>query len=108
MVVVILERAYALGITISPTFVCSEENWLTDKASRFKVPKQWCLKQAVFDSICCVYGVPDVDIMASEGSAKRPMYVSWEKDEGALTVNALARDVEWKVWKRVYVSLYLP
>ena len=49
MMVEILRQAEARRIRFSPTFVCSEENWLADVTSRLKTAEDWSLKEQVFN-----------------------------------------------------------
>ena len=44
MAVKILDQVEMRRIKFSPIFVCSEENWLADVASRLKTAEDWSLK----------------------------------------------------------------
>ena len=50
------------------------------------------------------YGTPDVDLMASMQSRKCPFFYSWNrKDEEALALDSLSRDVRWNAWTKPYL-----
>ena len=103
MAVEILKQAEVRRIKFSPTFVCSEENWLADVASRLKTAEDWSLKEQTFGRIVKCFGKPDVDLMATQRSRKCLAFISFSKrDKEAVQVDALAQDVSWKGWEKPY------
>ena len=79
------------GIQILPTFVSSEENLLADAASRRLTPPDWHLPAAIFDLIVDLWGLPEIDLFASQASAHLPRFFAWGNASGAEAFDALAQ-----------------
>ena len=66
--------------------------------------EDWSLSTKVFQRIKQTYGSPDVDLMASTQSRKVPFFFSsHRKDEEALALDSLSRDVMWNAWTLPYL-----
>ena len=80
-----------------------KENIIADAGSRFKQVADWCLNTSVTSKIFALFGVPDVDLMATNLSRKVPVFYSWTQgDIEAWGIDPLAPDVNWKQWSLPY------
>ena len=75
----IWERCLARNILLDPVRVSSEENLVADAASRFRHVADWSLDTTVARKVFARWGVPDVDLMASNMSRKCPLFFSWSR-----------------------------
>lgn len=100
----ILNKALTRNIQISPIRVSSEENIIADAGSRFKQVQDWSLNQSIVSKIFHRYGVPDVDLMATQMSRKVPLYYAWNRqDPEAWGIDSLAQDVDWAAFALPYL-----
>ena len=99
----ILKRAHAKGIIIDPVRISSKENIIADAGSRFKAVQDWSLNISQANKLFSVYGIPDVDLMASGESRKCPVFYSWTiEDQEAWGIDSLAKDVNWSQYSLPY------
>ena len=83
--------------------ISSQENLIADSASRLREVPDWSLCEKVFRKVYNRWGTPDVDLMASNESRKRPVFFSWSrKDNEAWGIDSLAQDVEWNLFELPY------
>ena len=87
----ILLHLHQEDIQILPTFVSSEENHLADAASRLLTPPDWLLPSEIFNLIVSRWGLPEVDLFASQISAHLPRFFAWGDSTGAEAFDALAQ-----------------
>ena len=75
-----------------------------DCASRSGTVDDWSLKESIAQKIFSRWGIPDIDLMASERSRKVPRYISWSKDdEDAVALDSLSSGVKWNTWDLPYL-----
>ena len=79
-------------------------NVAADKASRvFADNLEWSLGNKVFERICKIFGVPEIDLFASRNNNKCAQYVSFKPDPGSLHVDAFTMS-----WSDLYVYIFPP
>ena len=104
LAVKILKRTKSLQIYIEPVRLSSEENLLADCASRSGSVADWSLKESIAKKIFRRWGIPDIDLMATERSRKAPRYISWNKgDKDAVALDSLSSVVKWNIWDLPYL-----
>ena len=90
------------GIWLTCSFIPGVDNVEADEASRvFDDRSEWMLDKGVFDDVCTMLGVPDIDLFASRVTAQTIPYCSWKPDPGAAHVDAFT--VDWSVWNLIYL-----
>ena len=58
----------------------------------------WSLRESVVQKIFWRYGVPDIDLMATQESRKVPRFIIWCKgDREAVAWDSLSSKVKWNV-----------
>ena len=77
-------------IRITSAFVPTEENILADAASRNLQVADWHLLPSTFRRVTQVFGLPEIDLFASNASAQVPRFLSWNKDDLAEGFDALS------------------
>ena len=84
------------------TYIPGIENVQADFCSRnFTDNTEWILNPHIFEKICDIWGVPDIDMFASRLNHKVETYVSWGKDPCAIENDAFT--VDWDHWNLIYV-----
>ena len=78
-------------IRILPTFVSSAENHLADAASRLLTPPDWHLPAPIFAKIVSRWGLPEIDLFASQDSTHLRRFFAWGNAVGAEAFDALAQ-----------------
>lgn len=59
-------------------------NSMADAASqKFNDRQEWKLNEAIFKELCCVFGVPNTDLLASRLNKQVPPFCSWQPDPEA-------------------------
>ena len=77
-------------------------NDLADFGSRsFNDNTEWSLRESVFDDICKIYGIPDIDLFASRLNKKLENFCSWRPDPEAKLVDAFMQN--WGKFGFVYI-----
>ena len=89
----ILLLAHRKHLRILPIFVPSEENLLADRASRFEALPDWRLPPSLFHRIVNRWGLPVIDLFATEASAQVDRFYAWGRARRAEAFDALAQ--EW-------------
>ena len=83
------------GNWLSAAHVPGTSNVSADELSRnFEADTEWALSNDVFAKLCSLFGVPDVDLLASRLNHKVPKYVSWKPDPLASFVDAFS--LNWR------------
>ncbi|KAM4024747.1 uncharacterized protein ACNLHF_025531 [Anomaloglossus baeobatrachus] len=91
----------ATAPTISAVHIPSVENWEADFLSRQGMDAgEWSLHPDVFQEICCRWGMPDVDLMASQHNNKVPAFMARSHGHRALAADALVQD--WSQFQLPY------
>ena len=99
----ILKLSHQRGITWDLVRVSSEENLVADAASRFREVPDWSLSDSVTRKVFQRWGMPDVDLMATNQSRKLPVFFSWSRqDDQAWGIDSLAQDVSWHQFQLPY------
>ena len=83
--------AHRRRIRILPVYVPSEENLLADAASRFQDLPDWHLHPTIFRRIVRLWGLPEVDLFATDKSAHLPRFFAWGASTEAEAFDALAQ-----------------
>ena len=77
---------------------------MADGTSRGAAIADWCLKDSVARRIFARFGVPDIDLMASQSSRKVLRFISWSKaDSEAVALDSLSPAVRWDIWDLPYL-----
>ena len=85
----IWEWAENRNILLKATYIPSNENKEADALSRLtNNDAEWELKNVVYKQIVNEFGVPKVDLFASSGNSKCPLYFSWLPDPEASQIDA--------------------
>ena len=77
-------------IRITSAFVPTEENILADAASRGLQVADWHLLPSTFHRLTLVFGLPEIDLFASQASAQVPRFLSWNIEDLAEGFDALS------------------
>lgn len=92
------------SVWVSAAHIPGIENVVADFRSRiFNDATEWMIPDRVFDSLCIVWGYPDIDLFASRLNSKLPVYSSWEPDPGATAIDAFSFP-----WSGLYVYAFPP
>ena len=93
------------SITLVPRHIPGKRNVLADSLSRTgKLQStEWTLKQQLVDTLCTLWGSPNVDLFALKHNKRLPVYVSALPDPEALAVDALSMS-----WDRLEAYAYPP
>lgn len=74
---------------IFASYIPSKENWEADQESRTLKPEtEWRLAHYAFKTIVKTFGVPNIDLFASQYNNKCKRYASWQVDPGAEVIDA--------------------
>ena len=57
----------------------------------------------IFDKLCSIFGIPDIDLFASRLNKQREHYTSWLPDPGSCIINAMSVS-----WYNQYVYIFPP
>ena len=92
------------NITLSLTYIASEDNDIADFESRnfSNEDTEWSLAQSVFDQICEHFGIiPEIDMFASRLNTKLQKFCSWKKEPFASYIDAFT--VQWDSFESIYL-----
>ena len=90
-------------IWLSACHVLGKQN-ISDPGSRhFNDNIEWQLNKQIFDKICHIWGVPDVDMFASRTNKQLPTYISWKPDSEAVFIDAFSYD-----WRSEFMYIFCP
>lgn len=78
---VVSEKIFVLagtvGLSPSASYIRGVENKWADALSRFKGSSvEWTLKMKRFQSLCCQWGTPQIDLFASKESAQLSTFLT--------------------------------
>ena len=77
------------NVVLSISHIPGVDNVLADFRSRsFSDSLEWELNSKIFDKICKVFGMPNMDLFATRLNNKCPCYASWEPDPQAVKLDA--------------------
>lgn len=79
------------GIWLTINYIPGKLNTIADAMSRqFQDHLEWSLSSEIFEEICKIWGVPDIDLFASRNNYKLSKYVSWLPEPEAWKVDAFS------------------
>ena len=91
---------HSLHLVVS--YVRSEENTQADLASRvYEFDLEWSIPMDIFQIICNIWGVPEIDLFASRLNHRVSTYCSWKPDPFAYAIDAFSLD--WNHFNLIYV-----
>lgn len=92
------------NIWLSVSHLPGVQNCLADRESRvFNDDTEWALDLHIFEQICQVFGVMNIDLFASRLNYKIQPYVSWRPDPIAKAIDAFSM-----IWKHYYAYMFPP
>ncbi|CAJ0941860.1 unnamed protein product [Ranitomeya imitator] len=92
---------------ISAVHIPGVENWEADFLSRQGLDSgEWSVHPEIFHQICCRWGTPDVDLMASQLNSKVPYFIAQSHDPAAIGADALVHS--WHQFRLPYIFPPLP
>ena len=100
-VVELLLLLYEYRIRIVPVYVRSRHHLHADFLSRRRILPDWNLQANVVEKIFAVFGLPEIDLMATKHSAQLSRYYSPLIEEEALEVDSMVQD--WNRFKLNYI-----
>ena len=92
---------HAQNTKVVPVYVRSAQHLHADLISRKKVLPDWHLRKELAQKVFQVFGLPEVDLMATAASAQVSTYISATQDSKALAVDAFTED--WNQFSLVYI-----
>ena len=93
----ILLLAEQLQLWILPAYVPTDENLIADAASRFQSIPDWHLLPSVFNKICRRWGLPEVDLFATEHSTQLTRFFAWGQAPTAEAFDALLQPWDFRL-----------
>lgn len=93
----ILLLAHRRHIRIFPVFLPSAENLLADAASRFQDLPDWHLHPDLFQRLVRLWGLPEIDLFATQQSTQLDRFFAWGQAQGAEAFDALAQHWEFSL-----------
>jgi len=85
-------------ITLTAEYLPGVLNTIADRESRVFVDKSsWMLPLNIITQIEKHWGVMNIDLFADRLTARKPKYVSWKPDPGAIALDAFS--IQWNTWK---------
>ncbi|CAJ0958093.1 unnamed protein product [Ranitomeya imitator] len=92
---------------ISAVHIPGVDNWEADFLSRQCLDSgAWSLHPEIFHQICCRWGSPDVDLIASRLNSKVPNFMARSHDPAAIGADALV--LPWHHFRLLYIFPPLP
>ena len=92
------------NIWITAAHIPGVKNKIADRKSRvFNDQLEWMLNKNIFQSICQVFGIPDIDLFASRLNAQVNRYVAWKPDPGAEAIDAFTLN-----WDNLFFYAFPP
>ena len=92
------------NITLSLTYIASEDNEIADFESRnfTNEDTEWSLNRDIFDQLCQHFNFyPEIDMFASRLNAKTSKFCSWKKEPFATCIDAFT--VPWDEYEKIYI-----
>jgi hypothetical protein len=86
-----LVLAHQMSVRILPVYIPTEENILADAASRFQELPDLHLHPNVFQAIAARWGLPVIDLFASNASKQTKRFYSWNAFDKPEGVDALSQ-----------------
>lgn len=94
----VLEMIERLNITLSAAYLPGRYNGIADRLSRNRPVPEWHLLPQASEAIFQRWGVPDIDLFASQKTAVVSRYVTWDSGDGsAVFYDAFSRPWQFKL-----------
>jgi hypothetical protein len=87
----ILVKAHQMSDRILPVFIPTRKNILADAVSRFQEIPDWQLQPFVFRAISARWGLPMINLFASNASKQTQRFYSWDASDNPGGVDALSQ-----------------
>jgi hypothetical protein len=87
----VLVQAHQMSVRILPVFIPTGENILVDAASCFHEIPDWELHSSVFRAISARWGLPTIDLFASNASKQTQHFFSWDASNNPEAVDSLSQ-----------------
>jgi hypothetical protein len=87
--------AHQMSIRILPVYIPTEENILADAASRFQEIPDWRLHPFIFKAITARWGLPVIDLFASDAFKQAKHFFSWNAFDNPEGMDALCQTWEF-------------
>lgn len=92
------------NIFLVASYISSQDNWKADYESRLlPTETEWSLSEYAFNKICRVFGLPEIDLFASNTNHKCPVYVSWLPDPNSAAIDAFTLS-----WENTFFYIFPP
>ena len=91
-------------VHISAAHIPGKHNIIADTASRkFNDVVEWMLDPPMFQKLCSLFSVPDIDMFETRLNKQLDQYVSWLPDPGSVSIDAMAT-----CWSNHYIYIFPP
>ena len=91
-------------VHISAAHIPGKHNIIADTASRkFNDVAEWMLDPPMFQKLCSLFSVPDIDMFETRLNKQLDQYVSWLPDPGSVSIDAMAT-----CWSNHYIYIFPP
>jgi hypothetical protein len=87
----VLVLAHQMSVRILPVYIPTEENILADAASHFQEIPDWKLHLYVFKAITARWGLPVINLFASDASKQSKRFYSWNSCDNPEGIDALSQ-----------------
>ena len=89
---------------LSAAHIPGKHNVIADLASRkFQDSAEWMISTEIFDKLCSIFGIPDIDLFASRLNKQFEHYASWLPGLGSRIIDAMLVS-----WHSQYVYIFPP
>jgi hypothetical protein len=95
----ILVKAHQMFVRILPVFIPMGENILADAVSRFQEIPDWQLHPFVFRAIAARWGLPMIDLFASNASKQTQRFYSWDASNNPEGVALSLHNLHIVAWR---------
>lgn len=89
------------GVWLTCIHVAGCDNEADEPSRNFNDRIEWSLDQSIFDSVCCRFGTPTIDLFATRLNTKLPDYCAWKCEPHAQFVDAFS--LSWKNFHHCYI-----
>jgi hypothetical protein len=86
-----LVLAHQMSVCLLPVYIPTGENILADAASRFQEIPEWQVHPFVFQAIAARWGLPKIDLFASNASKQTQRFHCWDTSDNPEGVDALSQ-----------------
>jgi hypothetical protein len=86
-----LVMAHQMSVRLLPVYIPTGKNILADAASHFQEIPDWHLRPFVFRAIAARWGLPKINLFASNASKQTQRFYSWDASDNPEGVDALSQ-----------------